>query len=139
MGALAQCMTDSKPSSSAIGAYGQAGLISDIDDAALQAIKNGIGQSSKSALKQVINLSFACQDLPNLDTFSKTDAFVILYELKQSGSRTMKQMRGRTEVIYDNLNPIYVKSFEVDYLFEEQQTFLVEVWDMDDESKPDNQ
>lgn len=68
----------------------------------------------------MINLSFACTDLPNLDTFSKTDAFVILYELKRSGNKTLKQMRGRTEVIYDNLNPIFVKSFEVDYMFEEQ-------------------
>lgn len=43
MGALTQCMTDSKPSSQAIGANGVAGQLSDIDDAALAAIKSGIG------------------------------------------------------------------------------------------------
>ena len=59
------------------------------------------------------------QDLPNLDTFSKTDAFAILYELKKQGTRTIKQFRGRTECIYDNLNPEFVTMFEVDYFFEE--------------------
>ena len=120
MGALTQCMTDSVPSSQAVGANGVAGNLSDIDDAALAAINHGIGQSNKSGLKQTINLSFGCLNLPNLDTFSKTDAFVILYELKRNGTKTMKQMKGRTEVIYDNLNPVFVKSFEVDYMFEEQ-------------------
>jgi len=108
--------------------------VADIDESALQAIKNGIGDSSRAALRQVIELSFAIDNLPNLDTFSKTDAFLILYELKKQGSRTIKMKRGRTECIFDNLNPRFVTNFPVDYFFEETQTFLVEAYDMDDEN-----
>jgi len=44
----------------------------------------------------------------------------------------MKLRRGRTECIYDSLNPQFVTNFDVDYYFEETQTFLVEAYDMDD-------
>ena len=70
--------------------------------------------------------------MPNLDTFSKTDAFIILYELKKQGNRSMKQQIGKTECIYDNLNPEFVTNIEVDYLFEDTQTFIIEAYDMDD-------
>jgi len=33
------------------------------------------------------------------------------------------------------LNPDFVKSFDVDFMFEEVQTFLIEAYDMDDSSK----
>lgn len=39
---------------------------------------------------------------------------------------------GRTEVIMDNLNPIFVKGFQVEYKFEERQRFKVEAYDVDD-------
>lgn len=42
---------------------------------------------------------------------------------------------GRTEVIMDNLSPKFVKSFQVEYRFEETQTFKVEVYDVDDFSE----
>jgi hypothetical protein len=58
-------------------------------------------------------------DLPNLDTLSKTDAFLILYEIKKQGTKSIRVKLGRTECIYDNLNPQFVTQFEVDYHFEE--------------------
>ena len=83
-GAFAACTSDQKFNAGAVGAQGIAGKnISDIDEAALQCIQSGIGAASKAALKQVIQLSFSCENLPNMDTFSKTDAFIILYELKK--------------------------------------------------------
>ena len=39
---------------------------------------------------------------------------------------------GRTEMINDNLNPIFVKSVNVPYHFEEQQRLSIEVYDVDD-------
>ncbi len=39
---------------------------------------------------------------------------------------------GQTEVITDNLNPIFVKSITVDYLFEEKQEIRIAVYDIDD-------
>ena len=133
------CTSDQKYNAGAVGAQGiSKGGIQDIDDAALQTIKNGIGASSKAALKQTVQLSFALENLPNMDTFSKTDAFIILYQMKKQGSRSVKQRIGTTECIYDNLNPEFVTSFEVDYLFEETQTFLIEAYDMDDPDQANN-
>jgi len=50
----------------------------------------------------------------------------------------MKVRRGRTECIYDNLNPVFVTNFDLDYYFEEQQFFLIEAYDMDDGNAPEN-
>ena len=44
-------------------------------------------------------------------------------------------MVGRTEVIWDSDKPHFVRAFDVDYFFEEQQMFLAEAYDMDEESK----
>jgi hypothetical protein len=52
----------------------------------------------------------------------------ILYEKKGS----MWQNHGQTEVIMDNLDPEWVKAFDVPYKFEEQQQFKVVVYDIDD-------
>ena len=138
MGALFESCT-AHNNTQAIGANGITGNISDIDEAALQAIKNGIGDANKAALQQSVSVSFAMEDLPNLDTFSKTDAFLILYELKSNANGQKTKMKiGKTECIYDNLNPNFVTNFDLNYLFEETQTFLVEAYDMDDNSQPEN-
>lgn len=44
----------------------------------------------------------------------------------------MKVKIGQTECIYDNLNPQFVTNFDVDYHFEDTQTFMIEAYDMDD-------
>ena len=56
-----------------------------------------------------ITLSFSCLNLPNLDTFTRTDGMVVLF--KQTGNQWFKI--GMTEVIMDNLSPAWVKSFDV--------------------------
>ena len=72
------------------------GAAHDIDDAALQAISNGIGSANRNELKQTVSLSFQLKDLPNLDVMSKTDAFIVLYAMKKTGghSKMMKQKLG---------------------------------------------
>lgn len=47
-------------------------------------------------------------------------------------------MLGRTEVISDNLNPHWIQGIDVDYMFEEQQNFVVEVFDADDPKNLNN-
>ena len=83
---------------------------------------------------QTISLSFACENLPNLDTFTRTDGMVVFY--KQVGNQWQKL--GMTEVIMDNLNPQWVKSFDVQYHFEKRENFKVEVYDVDDEKNVNN-
>ena len=78
----------------------------DLDDAILAATTNAIGQNH---LQQTVRLSFGAKNLPNLDTFTRTDGMVVLY--KQNGRAWIKL--GQTEVIMDNLNPVWVKAFDV--------------------------
>lgn len=44
----------------------------------------------------------------------------------------MWQIIGMTEVIMDNLDPDWVKCFDVPYKFEEQQVFKATLYDIDD-------
>lgn len=41
---------------------------------------------------------------------------------------------GRTETVKDNLNPNFIKSFTVDYVFEQKQECRFEVYDDDEGS-----
>ena len=68
-----------------------------------------------------------------MDAGSKSDCFIVFYTLHQRGTKTVKQVLGRTETIWDSSDPDFVKQFEVDYFFEETQKFVIEAYDMDDE------
>ena len=109
----------------AVGRGAATGSGKDLDDAVLAATSNAIGEH---ALSQTLRLTFGCKKLPNLDTFTRTDGMAILYEKKGN----MWQNHGQTEVIMDNLDPEWVKAFDVPYKFEEQQQFKVVVYDIDD-------
>ena len=102
------------------------GSSKDLDDAILAATSNMI--DAQNSLVQTLRLTFACSKLPNLDTFTRTDGMAVLFEKRG----TMWQQIGMTEVIMDNLDPEWVKAFDVAYKFEEQQEFKVVVYDVDD-------
>ena len=76
----------------------------DIDDAVLAAINQSI-EAGQSGLVNTIRLSFSCENLPNLDTFTRTDGMLVLF--KKTGGTWIRN--GMTEVIMDNLNPQWVK------------------------------
>ena len=105
----------------------------DLDDAVLAAVNQSIN-AAQSGLVQTITLTFACQNLPNLDTFTRTDGMVIFS--KQVGNQW--QRLGMTEVIMDNLNPAWVKSFDVQYHFEKRELYKVDVYDVDDTANLNN-
>ena len=67
-----------------------------------------------------------------MDTFSKSDPFVVLYKLDPSNR--WRQI-GKTEVIHDNLNPEWVKKILVDFHFEQTDRLKVEVYDSDDDTQ----
>ena len=76
-----------------------------------------------------LSIGFKCENLPNMDTMSYSDPFCVLF--KQSGN--MWQQIGKTEIIHDNLNPEFVTKTMVDFHFEQQEVFKVEVYDSDDD------
>ena len=67
----------------AVGGNAMFGTGGDIDSAVLAA-----ASMQSSVPKQRLSLSFACKDLPNMDTFSYSDPFLILY--KKTGSQWQK-------------------------------------------------
>jgi copine 5/8/9 len=69
-----------------------------------------------------------------MDTFSKSDPILFLY-IKQGNQW---QKIGQTEVIHDNLNPQWVTKIAVQYNFERNDQFRVEVYDIDNESQINN-
>ena len=105
---------------------GRLGMGRDLDDAVLAATNRSI--AANQGLVNIVALSFQCENLPNLDTFTRTDGMVILY--KKEGN--MWKEVGKTEVIMDNLNPKWVKNFEVAYHFEKREYYKVVVYDIDD-------
>ncbi len=84
------------------------------------------GPSSK------IILSLSCRNLKDLDTFSKSDPEVHVY--LKNGKQGNYGLLGKTEMILNNLNPDFVKTFTLDYFFEKEQWIKFEVYDVDDSS-----
>ena len=81
-----------------------------------------------------IEIHIACRDLLDVDIFSKSDPMVVMFiETKVGRSREWSEY-GRTEVIENNLNPDFVKTFIVDYHFEKHQNLKFEVYDVDSKS-----
>lgn len=80
----------------------------------------------------------------DLDVFSKSDPICIIYE-KTSGRKATTTdpiavvtwqdrqwtERGRTEIIWNDLNPQFKTTFLIPYFFEETQLFRFELYDVD--------
>ena len=64
-----------------------------------------------------VELSVSCSELVNMDAFSLSDPLVVVY----SKTGAAWEELGRTEMIKDNLNPHFVRSFKTEYRFEEMQ------------------
>jgi Ca2+-dependent lipid-binding protein len=76
---------------------------------------------------QKLELFISCRSLADMDTFSKSDPYVILY-LKKNNQWFE---HSRTETIMDNLNPNFAKSILLDYFFEVQQPLKFVCYDYD--------
>lgn len=52
----------------------------DLDEAVLAAVNKSISQNDQQGLTNTVRLSFQCVDLPNLDTFTRSDGMAVLYK-----------------------------------------------------------
>ncbi|KAG5499854.1 hypothetical protein GH5_03990 [Leishmania sp. Ghana 2012 LV757] len=75
-----------------------------------------------------VQLFFKCTNLIDADTFSKSDPYVVVYDVTLGNTNNAI---GKTEVIRNNLNPEFKTCISVNYFFEIRQTMRVEVWDSD--------
>jgi hypothetical protein len=81
-----------------------------------------------------VELSITCKDLADMDTFSKSDPFCVVY-MKESGGGPDKWVSlGKTETIMNTLNPAWQTKFEVSYKFESRQMLKFDVYDLDSDS-----
>jgi len=99
--------------------------------------------NSSNNLASKVEIGISCKNLPNLDTFSKSDPKVFLfmektlYNNNNSGTpdvSTLWEKIDSTERKKNEDNPIFTKNFYVDYYFERIQKLRFIVVDMDSDS-----
>ena len=73
-----------------------------------------------------IQLFISCRQLKDIDKMSKSDPFV---EIFKKTHQTEWEKIGQTEVIWDCLNPDFIKNFIIEYCFEIQTFLLFKVFD----------
>ncbi|XP_049420810.1 copine-3-like isoform X1 [Epinephelus fuscoguttatus] len=78
-----------------------------------------------------VALSISCDNLLDMDTFSKSDPLCVLH-MNSSGPHWCEI--GRTEKIKNCLNPKFSKTFVIDYYFEMVQKLRFEVYDIDSDN-----
>ncbi|KAG2385825.1 hypothetical protein C9374_002974 [Naegleria lovaniensis] len=79
-----------------------------------------------------VELHISCRNLKNMDVLSKSDPRVLVYiGYPQNHPQFTWKLLGETETVRDNLNPNFVKSFVLDYFFEEVQHLKFAVYDID--------
>jgi len=80
-----------------------------------------------------VEVSISCKNLADMDTFSKSDPFAVLY--LQDARTGRWSCQGRTETIDNTLDPQWAKKFVLNYQFETRQLLKVEVYDSDSDSR----
>ena len=68
------------------------------------------------SLEMKVQLYISCRKLKDLDVFSKSDPIVHMCSFNERTRSWVKM--GETELINNNLNPDFKRSFEVNYSFE---------------------
>jgi len=74
-----------------------------------------------------VELFLSCRKLKNMDVFSLTDPKIRVYAVHNDTEWPL----GETEMIQDNLNPDFTKTFVIDYKFETKQSLHFEIIDVD--------
>ncbi len=81
-------------------------------------------------LSNPVEIHVSCQGLADLDVTSKSDPMAVLYQ--QNSAKMTWEILGRTEMIMNNLSPVFVQSIVVKYRFEERQRMHIDLYDIDD-------
>ncbi len=76
-------------------------------------------------------LSVSLRELPQMDYLSKSDPFVAMFVVQGGGVRFVE----RTETIWNNHQPDFMKMITVEYVFEKTQEIEFQVFDADSESR----
>ncbi|CAL8293246.1 unnamed protein product [Lota lota] len=77
-----------------------------------------------------VELTISCENLLDMDVFSKSDPLCALYIESGTGWYEF----GRTEMVLNCLNPRFSKKFKIDYFFEMLQRLKFCVYDIDNDT-----
>uniref|UniRef100_A0A8C5A319 Copine 3 n=1 Tax=Gadus morhua TaxID=8049 RepID=A0A8C5A319_GADMO len=77
-----------------------------------------------------VELTISCENLMDMDVFSKSDPLCALYIESGTGWYEF----GRTEMVLNCLNPRFSKKFKIDYFFETLQKLKFCVYDIDNDT-----
>ena len=77
-------------------------------------------------LSNILQIHLSCKNLPNLDLLSKTDPIAIVYERSNKTNDWVE--KGRTEMIKDCLDPIFIKTIDLNYTFHQIQQVLLSIY-----------
>ena len=80
----------------------------------------GFAPGQSVAPTTTVELSMNCSKLEDMDVFSKSDPFCVLY-VKENGRTGAWRCIDRTETIDNTLEPHWQKKFILQYKFEERQ------------------
>ena len=87
--------------------------------------------SAAATPASTVELSISCAHLTDMDVFSKSDPFCVLY--MRDGDRWL--LVDKTETIDNTLDPVFEKKFVLQFRFEERQLLRLSVYDRDGPSQ----
>ena len=64
--------------------------------------------------REKIELFLSCRKLTDLDVISKSDPFIKVFLTYRGATKTL----GQTEILKNNLNPDFAKTFTLEFIFE---------------------
>lgn len=130
---MGQCFSDVKGGQQAVGARAQTAGGGGVNAAASSsglndAVEHFFRAKGEHALCTQIELSLSASKLLDLDITSKSDPMAVVYMKRRDGK--LDEL-GRTEVIMNNLNPVWIQKINVTYQFEIVQPLIFHVYDVD--------
>eukprot|EP00758_Cryptobia_borreli_P013312 Tbor_TRINITY_DN5821_c0_g2::TRINITY_DN5821_c0_g2_i1::g.7379::m.7379 len=81
----------------------------------------------------IMKLYFKAMGLKDMDTFSKSDPYCVLYDNNTTGG--VGHLIGKTETVMNNLNPTFKTSIDVNFFFEVQQHMTLMLYDNDNKGE----
>ena len=100
----------------------------------IEMVEQGFRPGTVSTMPNTqVEVTVSARNLLDMDVISKSDPMCVLF-LKTFSSGEYKEV-GRTEVIWNTLNPDFVKKFVLDYFFEQSQKLKFELYDIDSVSR----
>jgi Ca2+-dependent lipid-binding protein len=109
-------------------AYG--GQVGRSDDDPSAAIASVLGHSGAATAR--VELTIKCNGLRDKDIMSKSDPMVVVSKLNSSNQWVEV---GRTEIVANNLNPVFMRRVVTSYHFEDVQKLRFDIYDVDSSFK----